>query len=64
MSKIESFAQFLEAMSGNLFLSCVVVVGVFLLASKIASAWNKSGQIDNEAVEAQRKRLEEEEEYR
>lgn len=54
-----TFAEFLKAASSNLLLSGAVVVGLFLLASVIASAWNKSGRIDQEAVEAERKRLEE-----
>ena len=60
---IERIAQFLTAMigspvsSGAVIAVLLIIVGFFAVALFV-QAWCRSGQIDWEAVEAERKRLE------
>ncbi len=62
---LERIAQILSELTGTPVtnadvISMVVISGGCILALLFVAAWNRSGQIDWEAVEAERKRLEEE----
>ncbi len=63
---LEFIAQFLTKWTGNPVtrddaVGLVVVAVACVVMLLFAAAWRKSGQVDWEAVEAERKRLEEEE---